>query len=141
LSNDTEMLDVAKQLGYKPVGRGKRQRMLAARLPFNQLFQVDFAVRTYCLPRLPPAWDGLSILHLTDLHLCGTPDRVFYEHVVERCMKPAIPDLVAVTGDVIDSSWHHRWIVPILGKVRWNVAAFAILGNHDSWRDTVLIRR
>jgi predicted MPP superfamily phosphohydrolase len=83
----------------------------------------------------------LTILHLTDLHLCGTPDRAFYHVVMERCLQWGVPDLLALTGDVIDSEWHHRWIVPVLGKLRWNLGAFVILGNHDSWRDVTLIRR
>jgi predicted MPP superfamily phosphohydrolase len=60
---------------------------------------------------------------------------------MERCMKAGVPDFVMLTGDVVDSEWHHRWIVPVLGKLRWNLGAFAILGNHDSWRDLTLIRR
>ena len=54
------------------------------------------------MPRLPAAWDGLSILHLTDLHLCGTPDREFYRHVLDVCAGWH-PDLVALTGDVVDT--------------------------------------
>jgi uncharacterized protein len=137
--NDVCTIDVAKELGYKPVGRGK-QRQLAL-LPGNQVFEVDFVDKTLALSQLPAAWEGLTILHLTDLHLCGTPGREFYQYVADRCMMGGVPDLVAITGDVVDSSWHHRWIVPVLGRLRWNIAAFAILGNHDSWRDTVVIRR
>src|SRR5262249_36394886 len=40
-----------------------------------------------------------------------------------------------------DSSKHHRWIVPLLGRLHWKTAAYAILGNHDSWRDPPVIRR
>jgi len=137
--SESTVVDVAKELGYRPVGRGK-QRSLAL-LPGNQVFEVEFIEMTLVLPRLPAAWDGLTILHMTDLHFCGTPDRVFYQHVVERCMQGGTPDLVAVTGDVVDSSWHHRWVVPLLGRLRCNGGGFAILGNHDSWRDTVQIRR
>ena len=46
--------------------------------PGTQCFQVEFRELTIRLPRLPPAWDGLTILHLTDLHFCGTPGREFY---------------------------------------------------------------
>jgi predicted MPP superfamily phosphohydrolase len=138
LKNDTLTVDVAKELGYKPAGTGKHRRL--ACLPFNQVFQVDFTERTLWLPRLPAAWDGLKVLHLSDLHLCGTPDRAFYSHVMDRC-RAWDPDLVALTGDVVDSDKHHRWIIPVLGRLRWRVAAFAILGNHDSWRDVPVIRR
>jgi predicted MPP superfamily phosphohydrolase len=138
LKTTTQMVNVAAELGYKPVGRSKHSRL--ARLPWNQLFQVDFVEKTLKLPRLPAAWEGLRILHLTDLHLCGCPDRAFYGYVMDRC-RAWEPDIVAVTGDVVDSAWHHRWVVPVLGRLRWRIGAFAILGNHDSWREVALIRR
>ncbi len=134
-----ETIDVAKALGYAPSGHGKDAR--SCKLPLNQCFQVEFTEKTLVLPQIPEAWDGLSILHLTDLHLCGTPDRAFFHYVMEHCMKTRVPDLLLLTGDVVDSERHHRWIVPVLGKLRWNVGAYAILGNHDSWRDVPLIRR
>jgi predicted MPP superfamily phosphohydrolase len=123
-------VDFAQHLGRRPIGQGKHRWL--ARLPGNQIFQVDFIEKILCLPGLPPAWEGLTILHLSDLHLCGIPDRIFYEQVLRRC-NAWQPDLVAVTGDIVDSPWHHRWILPVLGQLRWRVAAFAILGNHDSW--------
>jgi hypothetical protein len=106
-------IDVAKELGYAPCGHGKDAR--ACSLPFNQCFQVEFTEKTLVLPQIPDAWDGLTILHLTDLHLCGTPDRPFFHFVMERCMSDGVPDLLLLTGDVVDSEWHHRWIVPVLG--------------------------
>ncbi len=45
------------------------------------------------------------------------------------------------TWDIVDSKIHHRWIVPILGRLRWGIGGFAILGNHDCWRDPPRIRR
>jgi predicted MPP superfamily phosphohydrolase len=138
VSNHTHTRDLAAELGYKPIGRGKHRHL--ARLPFNEVFRVDFTERTLRLPRLPAACDGLTILHVSDLHLCGTPDKDFYERVMDHC-RPWDPDLVAVTGDVVDSDRHHQWIVPVLGRLRWKVAGFAILGNHDYWRDPLLVRR
>jgi predicted MPP superfamily phosphohydrolase len=133
------VVDVAAALGYQP--RGKVKQAPLCGLPGNEVFQVEFNEKTLLLPQLPAAWDGLSILHLTDLHLCGTPDRAFYQYVIERALEGDTPDLVAVTGDIVDSDWHHRWVVPILGRLRCKTAGFAILGNHDSWRDYTLVRR
>jgi predicted MPP superfamily phosphohydrolase len=138
LSNDTQMRNIASDLGYKPVGKGRHRAL--ARLPGNQVFQVDFTVRTLRLPRLPSAWDGLSILHLSDLHLCGTPDKIFYQRVMDLCQEWQ-PDLVAFTGDTVDTGNHYRWILPVLGKLRWRVAGLAILGNHDSWHEPAVLRR
>jgi predicted MPP superfamily phosphohydrolase len=134
----TEVIDVARELGYRPVG-ADRHRWLAY-LPGNELFEVELSHRTLCPLRLPPAWDGLTILHLSDLHLKGMPDRKYFQFIMDRCAAWE-PDLVAVTGDLADG-WHHqRWIVPVLGRLRWRVAAFAILGNHDYWYDPPYIRR
>ena len=49
-----------------------------ARLPGNQIYQVEFSEKTFAFPQLPAAWHGLTILHLTDLHFHGTPDLVFF---------------------------------------------------------------
>jgi predicted MPP superfamily phosphohydrolase len=138
LSNHTSTLDMTKELGFKPAGHGKRGFL--ARLPFNECFQVDFAERYLKLPQIPPEWDGLKILHLSDLHFCGTPERSFYHRVIDQC-RAWDPDIVAITGDFVDTDYHHRWIVPILGRLRWKIAAFAILGNHDAWREAPLVRR
>ena len=138
LSNHTRMLDVALELGYKPIGRGKYRHL--ARLPWNEVFQVDFAERTLVILGLPAAWDGLTVLHLSDLHMADSPDREFYQRVMDEC-RAWDPDLVALTGDFVDSDYHRRWLVPVLGRLRWRIAAFAVLGNHDFWHEPTLIRR
>ncbi|MFN4259013.1 MAG: metallophosphoesterase [Gemmataceae bacterium] len=137
-SNHTETVDVPAELGWRPLGRGQHRWMVG--LPGNDIFRVDCNVKTVSLHGLPSAWDGLSILHLSDLHLRGIPDKAFYAHILERCQRWQ-PDLVALTGDVVDSHHHHRWIVPLLGRLRWRIAAFAVLGNHDYYHDPLLVRR
>jgi predicted MPP superfamily phosphohydrolase len=138
LEKQSQVLDVAKHIGYRPIGTSKHG--LLAYLPANEVFQVEMVERTVALPRLPAAWDGLTILHLSDLHLKGTPNRDYFRFVMDRCADWR-PDLVAITGDIADSMHHMRWIVPVLGRLRWRIAAFAILGNHDFWFDPPLIRR
>src|SRR5262249_8871134 len=64
----------------------------------------------------------------------------FYRRVMDRCHRWE-PDLVALTGDIVDSARHHRWILPLLGRLRWRYAALAILGNHDQWDGPVVVRR
>ena len=138
LEKRSRILDVAKHLGRRPLG-DSRERLLSY-LPGNEVFSVELVERTLCLPRLPAVWDGLTILHLSDLHFRGTPDRDYFRFVMDRCADWQ-PDLVAVTGDIADSMHHIRWIVPVLGRLRWRAAAVAILGNHDHWLDTSIIRR
>jgi predicted MPP superfamily phosphohydrolase len=139
LSNHGRIIDMANELGYRPAGDGKHRRL--ALLPGNQVFQVEFNERRLRVPRLPETWDGLTILHLSDLHFRGTPDKAFYRKVIEHCLAWGEPDLLAVTGDVVDSNRHLRWVIPVLGRLRWRYAAFAILGNHDRWYEPEHIRR
>src|SRR5262245_54434999 len=135
----SEVVDYARELGRKPAGDFKYRWM--ATLPGNQVFQVEFVELTLKIPGLPTAWDGLTILQLSDLHLSGTPERVWYEAVLDRCMAAGTPDILAVTGDLVDTDRHHRWIMGLLRRVKWTEAGLAILGNHDYWREPRRIRR
>jgi predicted MPP superfamily phosphohydrolase len=135
----TERIDVAKELGHRPVGDGRYRRL--AGYGFNDLFKVEFTTLTLAVPGLPSAWDGLTVLHLSDLHFYGTPAREYFEFVVRRCLVDDTPDLLVLSGDVIDAPQYLDWIEPVLGPLRWNVAALAILGNHDWWQDPDPIRK
>lgn len=131
--------DVAVRLGEKPVGDGKKWHL--SLLPGNQCFTVELRDVTLRLPRLPAAWDGLTILHLTDLHFCGTPDRAYYREVFDLAVAGGTPDLIAITGDVVDSYHHHRWIVPLIGRLKATHGIYAVLGNHDRFHDPVIVRK
>ncbi|HJZ94147.1 MAG TPA: metallophosphoesterase [Gemmataceae bacterium] len=134
----TETVDVAKELGGRPVGDGKHRHL--ARKAFLDLFNVEFTTLTLAVPGLPATWDGLSILHLSDFHFFGTPGRDYFEFVVRRCMADGVPDVLVLSGDFIDDDRYLDWIEPVFGPLRWNAAAFAILGNHDWWQDFDAIR-
>ena len=84
---------------------------------------------------MPSAWDGLTILHLSDLHFYGTPGQEYYHAVIRHCVAAGTPDLFVLSGDIIDGEKYLDWIGPILSPLKWNVAAVAILGNHDWWQD------
>ncbi len=134
----SEVVDLGKQHGRELVGNG--HHAFLARLPKNEILQIEYLEKSLILPQLPTAWEGLTLLHLSDLHFHGTPDRGWFEIIFDRCAAWK-PDLIALTGDIADSPTHHRWIIPLLGRLRWNLAAFAILGNHDYRYDVARIRK
>ena len=139
LSESTQTLDLGEELGAKAIGDGKGRR--AARLPFNCVFRVDFTELALALPNLPPEWDGLTILHVSDVHYHGTPSRAFHERVLaEIARRWPNPDLVCLTGDIVDTDAHHKWIVPLLGQLRGTDGTYAILGNHDRNHEPERIR-
>jgi predicted MPP superfamily phosphohydrolase len=85
------------------------------------------------LPRLPPAFDGFTILHLSDLHLDGMPglEDVILERVGGRDF-----DLCVLTGDY-RTELHGpirptmERLKPLVQGLRSRHGVLAILGNHD----------
>jgi predicted MPP superfamily phosphohydrolase len=140
VSESTETFDVVKELGHIPSGDGKHEWM-ARRLLFNQIFRVDFTTLTLRFANVPPEWDGLTLLQLSDLHFIGTPAREYYDWVIRHAMADGVPDLLLITGDIVDTEKHHAWIEPILGQLTSKLGAFAVLGNHDWWYDFELVRQ
>jgi predicted MPP superfamily phosphohydrolase len=111
-----------------------------SRLPGNEVLHLEVSRWTLEAPRLPPALDGLTIAHLSDLHFTGWIGKPFFCEVVRLCnaMKP---DLVAVTGDLIDVPECIDWIPDTLGQLTAKYGVYSILGNHDLRLDADRIRR
>jgi len=138
LSETTTTLDLWSELGAKAIGDGAGQ--LLAKLPLNGIYNVDFTELTLAM-KLPPEWDGLTILHLTDLHYHGTPSREWHERVMaEIAGRWPTNDLICLTGDYVDTDEHHAWIGPLLGRLQAMEGKFAILGNHDRNHDPERVR-
>jgi len=90
------------------------------------------------VPNLPPAFSGLRIVHLTDLHYGPLVPLALIRHVIRRA-NDLKPDLIVCTGDYIherktttqiDAVW------PLLGGLTAPAGVFSVLGNHDHWADT-----
>jgi predicted MPP superfamily phosphohydrolase len=128
----SRVVDLRKELGFRPVGTGRVGPL--PYLPGNQIFTLELVQRTLRLPRLPRALDGLKVLHLTDLHLWGVPDKDWWRRAMQLCQEWQ-PDLVCITGDIVETDEHHGWLLPTLGWLQPRFGAFAILGNHDQWCD------
>ena len=84
------------------------------------------------LPRLPPAYDGLRVLHISDPHL--TPRTDCTDTIIARA-EAARPDLVAVTGDLV-SGWRG---LPLARRLLERLASrwptYVVAGNADHWAD------
>ncbi len=95
--------------------------------------QLQIERVTIPLARLPGAFDGLTLVQLSDLHF---GPYVSEEHLGEMVkMTNALkPDAIVLTGDLVNSSW--RFIQPcadLLKKLHAPLGVFAVLGNHDYW--------
>lgn len=123
-----KIVPVARRLGRLPCGDAATR--LLARLPGNQILELETNIKTLLVPRLPAALDGLSIVHLSDLHFTGRLTADFFRFVVDRANE-LDGDLVALTGDVIDQRACLGWVGEILGRLEKRLGAFCIFGNHE----------
>jgi predicted MPP superfamily phosphohydrolase len=104
-------------------------------IPGNEMLSLEIIELELALPRLPVAWDGLRILHLSDLHFTGSVTLPFYERVAALARQRPC-DLVVFTGDLLDDDRLHHWIGPTLGSLTAPLGCFFLLGNHDwEWGD------
>ena len=80
---------------------------------------------------LPADLDGLRIAQISDLHVGPTMRRAYVQRVVDMTRRLA-PDLIALTGDIVDGSVPRRaqQVAPLEALAR-DQRAFFVLGNHD----------
>jgi predicted MPP superfamily phosphohydrolase len=85
------------------------------------------------LADLHPDLDGFRIVQLSDLHAGRTIRRTYVQRVVERAHALA-PDLIALTGDIVDGTVESlaRHVAPLAELARGG-RAFFVLGNHDCY--------
>jgi uncharacterized protein len=138
LNESTRTIDFWERHKQDLIGDGKWSSI--PKLPGNCLFRVDFTQMTLALKELPHAWDGLSILLLSDLHFHGTPSQLYFQQILDEIAQQPTPDLVVLAGDYLDSDTHHSWIATLLGQLKWKEHGIAILGNHDEHHDPERIR-
>ncbi len=127
-----------RELIPRPVKTTGRGRWL--HLPGNEILALAVVRRTLEVPRLPAALEGLSLVHLSDTHFTGIVPRRYFEAAVERCNRLQ-PDLVAVTGDLVDREGCIDWVEATLGRLRARLGVYVILGNHDRAVDHQRLRR
>ncbi len=127
-SSKRHLLDIAAQLGTRPLGGWPTR--LVSRVPGNQMLKLEVVEHEIELPRLPRRLDGLSLVHLSDLHFSGRVTPPYY-HAAMRIVNAWEPDLVLIGGDVCEKVRFIPWIADILGPLQARVGKFFILGNHD----------
>jgi hypothetical protein len=89
---------------------------------------------TVGIRHLPPAFEGTTVVQISDLHLGAWMNRERLEDVVRR-VNALAPDLIAITGDFVSEVLSHT-LDDIRGALRGLRAAegiYGVLGNHDHW--------
>ena len=90
------------------------------------------------VPNLPAGFDGLRIAQISDLHVGPHTRRRFLERVV-RATQELAPDLIAVTGDLVDDRAEDVAVyAKRLRALDAPLGVYMIPGNHDvyaGWDD------
>jgi predicted MPP superfamily phosphohydrolase len=87
---------------------------------------------TVRIPHLPPVWEGLRIVHLTDFQMGMWLQG---QSVIRRAIDTAVslqPDLIFLTGDFVHQG---RWNGDdgLYRPLARTAPTFAVLGNHDHY--------
>ena len=94
------------------------------------IYRLDVPIKN-----LPDSLDGFTIAQLSDIHASPLLDRSRLVKVVERT-NALKPDMVAVTGDIVDGKTEARLQdVSPLKELRAPYGVFAVEGNHEHYVD------
>ena len=84
---------------------------------------------------IPDSFDGLKIIHISDIHYKSTVDNTYLKKIVKLINKQN-PDIVIFTGDFLDKrfTYSNKEIEEAkkeLNKINSTLGNFAVSGNHD----------
>jgi predicted MPP superfamily phosphohydrolase len=137
--------DILRRVGVLPDDPGRRQflaRVLSAGVASGGVVLGLYGVSVargkvavkkvdVALKRLPKQLDGFKIVQISDVHLGPTLGHDFMKEVVDS-INALEPDLVAITGDLVDGSVREleAHVAP-LADIRAKHGVFFVTGNHE----------
>jgi uncharacterized protein len=103
--------------------------------------QVEVSRVDVRLERLPAAFDGLTVAHLSDIHFGPFLGAGFLSRCVE-IVNSLQPDVIALTGDFTFGAKHYAEpCAEALAPLRSRVGTYAVLGNHDHYNSAGRVAR
>ena len=128
LNQNSQHFDVASSFNDSLILDKKFRR--CARLPFNQVTQLEVTHKELELPRAVEGVDGLKIGHLSDIHLTGKVSQDYYHFAIDQLLEGK-PDLIVIAGDIIDYARCLPWLEPLFKRLQSPLGCSYVLGNHD----------
>lgn len=126
----------------EPTRRLAMVRFFSGGAVFGSALLTGFAVRaatqipgvkkvSVSLEKLPEALRGLRLVQLSDIHIGPTVAKAYLEAVVQR-VNALKPDLVVITGDLVDGSVRELGAaVSPLGDLKTRYGVYFSTGNHE----------
>ena len=80
---------------------------------------------------LPPAFKGLKIIHISDIHSGSFTDKKAVEHGVQKILAEKA-DLILFTGDLVNDRAHEMDdYMDVFSKLHAPMGVYSTFGNHD----------
>lgn len=125
-----------------PAALTAKQAMAAGLLSIPAAYGVKQAVSVPVrrnlelhLSRLPKAMDGITLTHVTDLHVSPLLRKDWVQALVDE-INGDRPDIILITGDVVDGMPVNRMESMLaLKALRAEYGVFACPGNHEYYSD------
>lgn len=112
------MLAGSGLFGLLTYGMGNRYRYQVKKV------RMDF-------DRLPAAFNGLRIVHISDIHSGSFTDRSAVESGIEKILAQR-PDLILFTGDLVNNLASEMTpYLDLFGRLKAPLGVYSVLGNHD----------
>lgn len=124
---------VVRQIDLRPERQALCLKPLTrrlAQLPGNCILELHSTRKSLWLPQWPSFLDGFRIGHISDLHFTGQLSQDFYRHALQELVSMR-PDVIVITGDIIDKAKCLPWIDELLGQLSAPHGCYYVLGNHD----------
>ncbi len=103
----------------------------------NEIYRLELRSYEVALDRLPPAFDGFTIVQISDVHYAHFSSAEFVRRYVDMVVQMS-PDFVALTGDYQTYPRDVEKVARLLApfgewscRERGGKGAAAVLGNHD----------
>jgi predicted MPP superfamily phosphohydrolase len=127
-----------RQFLKRTLGGGAAAALVGTYPFFIERYIVEVNKYTIPVPNLPHEFDGLRIIHLTDLHYGPLMPQAVLDEVIQKTNELE-KDIVVCTGDYVRGAAAPRNIDAIwslMANLRAPGGVYTVLGNHDHWAST-----
>jgi predicted MPP superfamily phosphohydrolase len=98
---------------------------------FGNKYRYKVEQKTLAFTKLPEAFRGMRIVHISDIHSGSFTDRRAVEKGVQQILDLK-PDLILFTGDLVnDHADEMRDYEEVFARLHAPLGVFSTLGNHD----------
>lgn len=95
-------------------------------------YRVEVNRITFSSSSLPPSFDGLRLIHISDLHVDSYNEHPEALERIADMVNAEDADIICFTGDVTTGSFHEiKRFVPVLQRLHAREGVVSVLGNHD----------